>query len=224
MLQVEEHTVLDQCSLFNGINREEKEKLLDCLQARSLSCPKETFVFLAGNPADRVGLVLEGAVQVIREDVFGNRALLARLEPGELFGETFACAEVKILPVSVQAAADSRVLLLDYRRIITTCPSSCIFHSRLIENMLQILARKNSMLNSKIEALSARSIRDRLLVFLSAQATQQNKRRFTIAFDRQELADYLAVDRSALSRELSRMREQGLIRYRKNQFELLKNS
>lgn len=156
----------------------------------------------------------------MREDIFGNRAILTALMPGQLFGETFACAGVEILPVSVIAVSDCKILLLDYRRIITTCPTACVFHSRLIENMLKILAGKNLVLNQKIEALSARTTREKLLAYLVAQAGVAGSRRFTIPSTRQELADYLSVDRSAMSREMGIMQKEGMIRFKKNCFEL----
>lgn len=212
---------LPQCPLFAGINGNDMRGMLGCLNARSAVYAKDATVFLAGDPARRVGLVLAGAVQVVRDDVFGNRAILAKLGPGDLFGETFACAAVEILPVSVTAVSNCKVLLLDYRRIIDTCSSSCIFHSRLIENMLKILAGKNLMLNQKIEALSARTTREKLMAYLASQASRAGRRQFDISFSRQELADYLAVDRSALSREMGAMQREGLIHFDRSRFELL---
>lgn len=207
--------------LFYDLTKEELHNMLACLNARTADFPQHSMVFLAGDPARWVGLVLEGTVQVVREDLFGNRTILAGLGRGQLFGETFACAGVKHLPVSVVAASKCKVLLLDYRRIITTCPTGCVFHSRLIENMLQVLAGKNLALNKKIEVLCARTTREKLMTYLMAQAEEAGGAHFTIPFSRQELADYLSVDRSALSRQLSDMQKAGLIRYEKNRFELL---
>jgi len=214
------YPVLLKSPLFHGILEKDLESMLSCLNARAAGYAGDSVVFLAGDPAARVGLVLEGAVQVVREDIFGNRAILTALMPGQLFGETFACAGVEILPVSVIAVSDCKILLLDYRRIITTCPTACVFHSRLIENMLKILAGKNLVLNQKIEALSARTTREKLLAYLVAQAGVAGSRRFTIPSTRQELADYLSVDRSALSREMGIMQKEGMIRFKKNCFEL----
>jgi len=214
------YPVLLKSPLFHGIIEKDLESMLSCLNARAVGYAGDSVVFLAGDPAERVGLVLEGAVQVVREDIFGNRAILTALMPGQLFGETFACAGVEILPVSVIAVSDCKILLLDYRRIVTTCPTACVFHSRLIENMLKILAGKNLVLNQKIEVLSARTIREKLLAYLVAQAGVTRNRRFTIPFTRQELADYLSVDRSAMSREMGIMQKEGMIRFKKNCFEL----
>ncbi|MDL2264322.1 Crp/Fnr family transcriptional regulator [Synergistaceae bacterium OttesenSCG-928-I11] len=214
--------LLERVPLFADIARADLPAMLDCLGAAARAYGKGETVFLAGDAASRIGLVCDGAAQVVREDVFGNRTILTSLGPGELFGETFACARVDHLPVSVVAMSPSEILLLDYRRIVTTCPSSCTFHARLIENMLGILAEKNLMLNRKIEALSARSTRGKLTAYLAAQAERNGSRAFSIPFNRQELADYLAVERSAMSAELGKMRDEGLIRFHRNEFELLK--
>lgn len=208
--------------LFDGIEGSELADLLDCMGARVVSYAREQFVFLAGDPVSGMGIVCSGSVQVVREDVFGNRAILAKLQEGDLFGEVFACAGVERLPVSVVAMEAAQILLVDFRKIVSTCSSNCPFHGRLIENMLGILADKNLMLNRKIEALSARSTRGKLLAFLDAQARTAGSRHFRIPFNRQELADYLSVDRSAMSAELGKMRDEGLLRFRRDEFQLLK--
>lgn len=219
MVQPYSH-VLEHALLFQGIGRQDLSSMLRCLDVRGAEYPKDSAIFLAGDSAQRMGMVLGGSVQVVRDDIFGNRSILAKLLPGELFGEAFACAENEVLPVSVLAVTDCRVLLMDYQKIITTCPSSCAFHSRLIENMMRILAQKNLILNQKIEILSARSIREKVMTYLSLRAAQQGGKQFEIPFDRQELADFLSVERSALSREMGAMRKEGLISFSKNRFEL----
>lgn len=220
MFQIQD--VPEGMPLFTGIKKEEQTSLLGCLSAKELSFAKGDMIFLAGNPAKWVGAMLAGEAQVIKEDFWGNRVIMTGLGVGDLFGEIFACAGLATLPVSVMAVTDVRVLLMDYKRIVTTCPSSCVFHSRLISNMLKVVAEKSLLLNRKVDVLSAHGTREKLLTFLAAQAEQQHSRRFAIAFNRQELADYLAVDRSALSREMSRMQKDGVIQYEKNWFELLR--
>ncbi|MGI6403290.1 MAG: Crp/Fnr family transcriptional regulator [Oscillospiraceae bacterium] len=220
---IEQYThVLKSNLLFQGISTRNLTSMLGCLDARIARYSKENAIFLAGSPPRWVGIVLRGAVQVVWDDIFGNRSILAKLLAGDLFGEAFACAESEILPVSVIAVTDCEVLLMDYKRIITTCSSSCTFHSHLIENMMRVLALKNLNLNQKIEILSARSIREKVMVYLSLQAAEQGSSRFRIPFNRQELADYLSVERSALSRELGAMEREGLISFSKNDFELHK--
>ena len=211
---------LKRCPLFAQIEAESLGKLLACLGAAVRSFSKGEFIFSAGDAISSVGVVLSGGVHVLQEDYWGHRTILAFVAPAQLFGEAFSCAEAESLPVSVQAAEDSEILLVDYSRITTTCPSACGFHSRLIQNMMRILAQKNILLTQKIEIVTHRTIRERLLAYLSAQAVAVGTSHFTIPFDRQELADYLAVDRSAMSAELTKMRAEGLIWTSRSAFEL----
>ena len=213
--------ILLEVSLFRNINRSDIESLIQCLSARISNYKKDDIIFRIGDQVSMVGIVLEGGVQVVRDDLFGNRTILTTLAAGDIFGETFACAGVKILPVSVLTTADSKVLLMDYRRIITTCSSSCIFHQLLVENMLQILAQKNLMLNQKIDVISARTTRDKLMVYLTALSQKEKNNCFDIPYNRQGLADFLSVDRSAMSSELGKMRDEGILKFHKNHFEII---
>lgn len=215
--------IIKQTPLFHSIEDESLEAMLNCLNAQFVNYKKGSAIFLAGNPSKHIGLVLDGNVEVVRDDVFGNRTLLTRLTSKGLFGETFVCAGIHALPVSVIAITDCDILLLNYRQIITICPTSCSFHNKLIENMLYILAQKNLTLNNKIEILASRTIRDKLLSYLNTEATKAQSRKFCIPFNRQELADYLSVDRSALSREMGIMQQNGLIKFSNNEFELLES-
>lgn len=212
--------ILKSCPLFAGINESELSLLLDCLSAVERKYEKNHFVFMADEPVTSIGVVLSGSVHVIQENFWGNRMILARVEQGSIFGEAFSCAEVKKLPVSVIAVETSVVLLIDYRKIITTCPSACAFHMGLIKNMLQILANKNVMLTQKMEFITQRTTREKLLSYLSVQSRQAGSNSFKISFNRQELAEYLSVDRSAMSNELSKMRDDGILTFHRNQFEL----
>ncbi|MDR3225755.1 MAG: Crp/Fnr family transcriptional regulator [Clostridiales Family XIII bacterium] len=220
-------SIILKSALFAGIEKSQLESLLGCLSATQRVCKKGEFIFLAGKEAASVGLVMSGSVHILQEDSWGNRMILARFGPGELFGEAFSCAGAERLPVSVIAAARSEILLIDYRKIVTSCSAACVFHARLVENMLRILAEKNILLTRKLAYFSQRTIRGKLLSFLSDQAIREGSDAkntvVEIAFNRQELADYLCVDRSALSRELGAMQSEGLIRYRKNRFEIMAN-
>ena len=213
--------IIQKCMLFAEIEVSNMRPLLNCLTAAQHSYKKNEFVFSAGDSARSVGIVLSGSVHILQEDYWGNRTILAHIPPGGLFGEAFSCAEVNSLPVSVMATESSEILLIDYKRIITTCSSSCVFHAALIKNMLKLLAQKNIMLTQKMEIITHRTTRERLLAYLSAQAIKAGKSRFTIPFDRQQLADYLSVERSAMSAELSRMQADGLLRTNRSEFELL---
>ncbi len=209
--------------LFLGIEGSERESLLGCLQAVRRRFKKGEMIFSAGD-APSVGLLQSGAVQVTAEDPMGNRAIIGRMEAGDLFGEAFACAGAARMPFSVEAALDSEVLLIDVKKILITCPTACPFHSRLIENLMAILARKNIMLGAKIRHLSRRSTREKLLSYLSEQAREAGARSFSIPYNRQELADYLCVDRSAMSAELSKLKAEGFLDYDKNQFTFLRRA
>lgn len=213
--------VLGRCPLFAGIDEPELENLLACLSSVEKHYNKGDLIYIAGDRVATVGVVLSGNVHVIQEDFWGNRTILSGVEPGGMFGEAFSCAETKKLPVSVIAVQPSDVLLIDYQRIVTTCSSACVFHTGLINNMLKILAGKNIMLTQKIELLTRRTTREKLLGYLSAQAQQAGSNRFIIPFNRQELAEFLSVDRSAMSNELSKMRGDGILAYHRSQFELL---
>lgn len=215
------YAVLQNCPLFAGVQPEELEAMLGCLNARKLETGKEQFVFHEGEPADFVGVVLSGAVRVVRTDFYGNQSILGQVEPGGVFGEAFSCAGAASLPVSVVAAQPSVVLLLDLKRVLHVCPRACTFHSRIISNLVQALASKNLHLNQRLDIASRRTTRDKLLAYLTDQAKRQGSAQFNIPFDRQTLADYLGVERSAMSAELSRMQKEGLLETRKNWFKLL---
>ena len=214
-------TIIKQCSLFAGIEDSDLRALLDCLTTVRQSYKKNEFVFSAGDAVQYVGIVLSGGVHVLKEDYWGNRTILAHTPPGELFGEAFSCAEINSLPVSVITAEKTEILLIDYKRIITTCSSSCVFHMALIKNMIKLLAQKNIMLTQKMDIVTHRTTRERLLTYLSTQAFKAGTNRFTIPFNRQQLADFLSVERSAMSAELSRMQMDGLINTDRSDFELL---
>jgi len=211
-----------QCLLFAGIDDADLKALLHCLMATRHSYKKNEFVFSAGDAAGSVGIVLSGGVHILQEDYWGNRAILAHVGSKGLFGEAFAFAEADRLPVSVIVVEKTEVLLVDCKRMLTTCSSSCVFHTTLIKNMLKLLAEKNMMLTQKMQLITHRTTRERLMAYLSAQALLSEKSRFTIPFNRQQLADFLAVERSAMSAELSRMQADGLIYTNKSEFELLR--
>ncbi|MDR2900428.1 MAG: Crp/Fnr family transcriptional regulator [Treponema sp.] len=205
--------------LFDGIAFSDFERMFDCLSARKKLYQKGEIILLSGNSVNFVGLVISGSVQVIKNDEDGRVNILAELGASELFGETFACAGIDHSPVTVIASEKTEILLMNYRKIITICKSSCSFHAKLIENMLALIARKNLMLNQKIEILSKRTTREKLLCFFNLHRATAKK--FTIPFNREELAQYICVDRSSMSAELGKMRDEGIIKFEKNEFEIL---
>lgn len=199
------------CPLFAGIAQEDLAPMLRCLGGREKAVPKGSPVFLEGEPATHMGVVLTGTVQVVQQDYYGNRNVLSVLQPGDTFGEVFACAGLDSLPVSVLAASDCRVLLLDCRRVMTLCPHTCGFHNRLVQNLLQLISRKNLEFTRKIRIMSQKTTREKLLAYLLSQAKAQGASQFTIPLDRQSLADYLGVERSAMSAEISKLKKAGVL-------------
>jgi len=213
--------MIKECPLFQNIGEDELSAILGCLSARRLSFEKGQYIFDEGNPAKQIGIVLSGAVMISRDDYFGNRALIGRLEPGDLFGESFAFAGVDTLPVSVVATSSCDVMLIDSYRIISPCSNACGFHTKLIFNLLQIMARKNLGFHQKIEITSKRTTREKLMTYLLSQAKLHDSNSFEIPFDRQSLADYLEVDRSGLSAEISKLRKEGILQCHRSHFTLL---
>lgn len=213
-------SVLRTSGIFSGISEEETEKMLHCLEVRPETFQKDEYILRAGDRVEAFGLVITGKVMIIQEDFWGNRNILAVVGAGHCFAETFACSPGAVLNVSVIAETNVQVLFLNVKRILTTCPSTCSHHNRMIRNLLSELAEKNLRLNEKITHLGQRSRRAKILSYLSAEAQRHGSAEFDIAFSRQQLADYLSVDRSGLSMELSRMQEEGLLEYRKNHFVL----
>ncbi len=214
--------ILKTCPLFAGVEESDLEAMLSCLGAGAYSAQKGQTIFHEGDPAVYVGILLSGTIRVIREDYYGNRSIVAHIIPGEVFGESFACAGVKALPVSVVAEENCRYLLMNCQRITVSCTNACAFHSRIIFNLLRLVAEKNLVFNQKMEITSKRTTREKLMAYLMSQAKLQGRDEFTIPYDRQALADYLEVDRSGLSAEISKLRKEGKIFCEKNQFKLLR--
>ena len=194
--------------------------MLDCLGARLRQYSKGDVIFHAGDPATHLGAVLTGQVQVSRTKADGQRVVMGEIRPGGLFAESFACARAESLPVTVTAAADAAGLLIDCGRISAPCSAACTFHTRLISNLLQVLAEKNLSLAGKLGHLSGRTIRERLLSYLEEQAARTGRATVTVPFDRQALADYLCVDRSALSRTIGALQREGVLTVRRDRFTL----
>ena len=205
--------------LWSGIGYSDFESMLSCMDAKSKKYDKGDIVLLSGDPVNQIGLIISGGVRVINEDFDGNTSILTVLGESDLFGEVFACAGIDHSPVTVEASEQSEILFFDYRRIINSCSSACVFHSRLIENMVKLLAIKSLALNQKINILSKRTTREKLLSFLNSY--RGGAKKFTIPYNREEMARYLCVDRSAMSSELSKMRDEGLISFDRNVFEIL---
>lgn len=214
--------VFGRVPLFEGIPESDYDTMFSCIGTKVTAFPKNDFIFAAGDTLGSVCIVLSGTVQVIDEDFWGNRNLLAEFVAGDLFAESFAFAKTKKAPVTAVAVEESEILFLEHGKIMSPCCNGCRFHLKMIENMLSVLAGKNILLNEKSKILSKRTTRDKLLTYLAGQAKRLGNNSFSIPFDRQELADFLCVDRSALSGELGKLRDEGILQFHKNEFEIHK--
>lgn len=213
--------VLRECSLFNLIDDDNMITMLRCLGAKVVSFDKKYTIIAEGRPAKYIGVMLSGSAQTVRIDYYGNRSIVSDIRQAEVFGEAFACAEVSSVPVTVFANEPCEVMLINSEHILHTCSNNCGFHQRLIFNLMKDLAIKNIMFHQRIEITSKRSTREKLMTYLMFQAKRAGSNSFDIPFDRQELADYLEVERSGLSAEISKLRNEGIIESRKKHFELL---
>lgn len=207
-------------SLFAGIDREEISSMLGCLGARIAEFSKNDPVFLEGDAAGFLGFVLEGSVQIVQEDFYGNRSILTHAEQGDLFAETFACANMDTMPVSAYAVKNSKVVFFSCQKMLTVCSSACSFHNRLVKNLLTVVAQRNLNLSSKITVMSQKTTKEKLMAYLLDQAKKTGSLEFTIPFDRQALADYLGVERSAMSTELTKLRKAGVLDCKGSHFQI----
>lgn len=213
--------VIRSCPIFEGIGDEEIKDMLTCLQGKEKSYEKGGVILKPGETLDAVGLLLSGKATISHEDFWGNRNILAGISAGQVFGEAFACYPGSVLNVSVTAEKSCKVLWLGVSRILTVCPSACPHHSRMIRSLLSDLAGKNLRLNEKLTHMGQRKTREKLMSYLSACAEKSGKSEFELQFNRQQLADYLSVERSAMSSELGKLKKEGIIDFDKNVFRLL---
>lgn len=212
---------LNLLPIFHGIREEDLSPMLNCLGSFRKNYQKDEIILLESDEVRNVGIILSGTVHMIKEDTEGYQTLLVVMKEGEVFGESFSCGSHLDARVSFLAAAPCTVLFLPFYKIIHSCKMSCTFHHRLIENMVQLIGDKNVQLMHKIEVISKKTLREKIMAYLQNQSSEQNSKHFTIPLGRLELAEYLCADRSALTRELSSMQKEGLIWYNKNTFKLL---
>lgn len=211
---------LTNTNLFRGIREEELKPMLNCLSAREKRYQKDEIIYRTGDVVHEIGLVEAGSVNIVMNSYWGNSIIIGHVESGKIFAETYAAIPGEELLCDVVAAEDAEILFLDFAKFATTCSSACSFHQRVIQNLLRISALKNLGMSRRMIHTAPKSMREKILSYLSEQAMLNGNTSFEIPFNRQQLADYLGVDRSALSAELSRMQKDGLITYQKNHFEL----
>ena len=213
--------ILKRTQLFSGIGEDEIESMLSCLGGRLYRYKKGDYIFRQGECISDISLLVEGELHIQKDDYWGNRSILGLISVGEIFGEAYVSPDSGVLLNDVVATEDSAVIFFDIKRILTTCPSACRYHTTLIQNMFFSISDKNRKLVQKLGHISRRSTREKLVSYLSEEAKKQNSTSFRIPFNRQQLADFLSVDRSAMSNELCKMRDEGLIQFEKSCFKLL---
>lgn len=213
--------VLKRTKLFSGVGEEDIASLLSCLGARKKEYKKGEYILREGEHISDIFILVEGKIHIQKDDYWGNRSILSVISVGEMFGEGYAAPESGALLNDVVAVEDSSVIFFDVKRILTTCPSACRFHNMIVQNMFFAISDKNRRLVQKLGHMSGRTTRAKLISYLSEEAKRQGSSAFTVPFNRQQLADYLCVDRSAMSNELCKMRDEGMIKFEKSRFELL---
>ena len=213
--------ILKRTQMFAGVKDEEIISMLSCLGARLRSYEKGEYVLRQGEHLGDITVLVDGALHIQNDDYWGNRSILGEISVGEMFGEAYVAPEGSALLNDVVAVEDSAVIFFDVKRIVTTCPSACRFHALVVQNMFFAISEKNRRLVQKLGHMAKRTTRGKLISYLSAEARRKNSSSFEIPFNRQQLADFLSVDRSAMSNELCKMRDDGLISFEKNNFRLL---
>lgn len=213
--------VLKRTKLFSGVGEEDIASLLSCLGARKKTYQKGEYILREGEHISDIFILVEGKIHIQKDDYWGNRSILSVISVGEMFGEAYSAPESGALLNDVVAVEDSTMIFFDVKRILTTCSSACRFHNMIVQNMFFAISDKNRKLVQKLGHMSGRTTRTKLISYLSEEAKRQGSSAFTVPFNRQQLADYLCVDRSAMSNELCKMRDEGMIKFEKSRFELL---
>lgn len=212
--------ILKRTKLFSGISEDDISAMLGCLGAKLFTYKKGEFVLKQGERLYGIPVLVKGRLLIQKDDYWGNRSILGSIDVGEVFAEAYAAPESDPLFNDVIAEHDSTVVFFDIKKILSPCPSACRFHAVVVQNLLFAVCEKNRKLVQKLGHMSKRSTREKLISYLSEEAKKHNSSHFEIPFNRQQLADFLSVDRSAMSKELCKMRDEGLIVFNKNRFEL----
>lgn len=213
--------VLKKSVLFSGVKEEDIRALLSCVEAKVRKYGKGEYVLQQGEYLDDIAVLTEGSLHIQNDDYWGNRSILGRISIGEIFGEAYAFSREEPLMNDVVAIEDSTVMFINAKKVISTCSSACRFHTLVVQNLFSVLSEKNKKLVQKLGHIGKRSTREKLISYLSQESKRQKSAEITIPFNRQQLADFLSVDRSAMSNELCKMRDEGLLTFRKNVFRLL---
>lgn len=215
------NAILENLPLFEHMELQDIHSILKCMDAKIEQYSKNEFIRMEGDPADFIGIVLDGTVQIQQHDCDGNRSITSSLHKGQIFGEAFACAEILTLPRDIFAATAVTVMMLNKHNLLQPCKSICEIHPRIIRNLMKIVARKNLLLSQKLSYVSRKTTGEKIIAYLRDQAHLHNSNEFTIPFNRQELADYLGVERSAMSAEISKLQKNGILETNRSHFRLL---
>lgn len=215
--------ILKECSLFQNLTEKQIASVLKCVNVKNTRYAKDEYILHAGESTDFIGLILSGSAFMIQEDIWGNRNIIAPLHSGDFFAEIFAAKPGAILNSSIVAAEECEVYSINVDRLLRVCTNSCDHHHQIVRNLVTILANKTLLLNDKITHVSKRKTRDKLMSYLSSEAVRQGSLSFDIPYNRQQLADYLCVERAAMSAELSKLQEEGVLKTNHSHFELLTN-
>lgn len=210
--------ILKQTQLFSGVGEDEIVTMLNCLQAKMGHYQKSEYVFRQGEYLNCISVLVEGELHIQSDDYWGHHSIVNVVDVGGMFGESYVAPDSGVLLNDVVATKESVVIFLDVSRILTVCSSACKFHSMVVQNLFFAISEQNRKLMQKLSHMSNRSTREKLMSYLSTEAKKQKSTVFHIPFNRQQLADYLSVDRSAMSNELCKMRDEGLLCFEKNKF------
>lgn len=214
-------SVLQRTRLFAGVGEQELRSMFGCLEGRCCRYQKGERVLRQGEHPDYIIVLVEGRLHIQKDDYWGNRSIVSVIEVGEMFAEAYAAPDSGAVLNDVVAAEDSAVICFNVRKILTVCSSACRFHAAVVQNLFFAVAEKNRKLMGKLEHMSQRTTREKLISYLTEESRRQNSSSFSILLNRQQLADFLSVDRSAMSNELCKMRDEGMLTFEKNRFSLL---
>ena len=207
--------------LFSEIKEDDLLVMLDCLGAFIKDYKKDEYIYLCNEDIESIGIILSGKVQMIREDMWGNKTILVNMISPELFGETSTCGSSMNATVSFEAVEESTILFVPFKKVMNSCPVTCEYHHKVIKNMVTLIADKNVRLMQKIDVTSKKTLREKIAAYLTLQAEKYNSMEFNLDMGRVQFAHYLNADRSAVTRELNQMAEEGLIEFHKNSFRII---
>jgi len=215
------YPILKRCALFRGIEESNYMDLLGCLDAQIKHFNEDEYIFFAGDKINRVGVVLSGTVEILKENLAGNKHIIAILDSSHLFAEGIVCTADRLSPVTAQAKEETNIMFIPYEKIIRSCGQSCSYHFGLIQNMMVVLGEKNINLNWKLELLTLKGMREKLASYLIKASYENRSNTFQIPLNRSELSDFLNVSRTSMCRELTRMKDDGLIDLYGRSFKIL---